>query len=158
MTCCYLGLGSNLRHPARQLRQAIVKLHKLPQSVILAISSIYCSQPCGIRAQPPYLNMVIMLNTSLSPHKLLRYCQLIETKHQRLRKTRWGARTLDIDLLLYGKQVIQSQELIIPHQEMLKRDFVIVPLVEIAPEARLPSGELIESYLRHCERHLHHLN
>lgn len=158
MTRCYIGLGSNLRQPERQLRQCIIKLRKLPRSVILSTSNIYRSQPCGIRAQPPYLNMVIALKTSLSPHELLRYCQLIENKHQRLRKIRWGARTLDIDLLLYGMQAIQSKNLTIPHPEMLKRDFVLVPLVEIAPEARIPSGELVESYVGHCETHLHHLH
>ena len=158
MTCCYLGLGSNLRKPERQLRQAIHHLNKLPQSTITAKSRIYLSQPCGQRAQPPYSNMVIALSTALPAEQLLQYCQLIEKKQQRLRKKHWGARTLDIDILLYGDQIIHSHQLIIPHKEMLKRDFVVVPLLEIAPEARLPSGEFVDSYLKHCETHLHHLN
>ena len=158
MTSAYLGLGSNLRQPERQLRQALLKLQKLPKSVIIEVSSIYFSQPCGLRAQPPFANLVLTLNTSLSAEQLLRHCQSIEHKQQRLRKKHWGARTLDIDILLYGNQVIHRHNLIIPHQEMHHRDFVIVPLLEIAPKIRLPNGDLLLSYLNHCETHLHHLN
>ena len=158
MRCCYLGLGSNLRSPERQLRQALHQLQKLPQSVITKISQIYFSKPYGPRAQPPYANMVVSMSTSLSAERLLQACQWIENQHQRIRKKHWGARTLDIDLLLYGQQVIQSHLLKVPHPEMLKRDFVLVPLLEIAPKVALPSGELVVSYLKHCETHLHPLN
>ncbi len=158
MTCCYLGLGSNLRSPERQLRQAFHQLLKLPQSIITAQSRIYRSLPYGVSSQPPYANAVIALQTSLSAQQLLHCCQRIEKQHQRLRKKHWGARTLDIDILLYGQQVINSHDLSIPHKEMLKRDFVLVPLLDIAPLASLPNGEPIETYLKHCETHLHQLN
>lgn len=158
MTLCYLGLGSNLRSPERQLRRAIILLNKLPRSIIVAASKIHSSQPCGVRSQPPYCNMVISIQTSLSAPRLLNYCQRIENKHQRLRKERWGARTLDIDLLLYGDHCINSHNLTVPHPEMIYRDFVLVPLLEISPAARLPTGELLVSYLKHCETYLHQLH
>lgn len=131
MTLCYLGLGSNLRCPERQLKQALEKIRTIPQSVIIKRSSIYYSPPWGVKSQPPYCNMVIALQTTLPSLKLLSYCQEIENAQERIRKKRWGARTLDIDLLLFGKQKINHQRLIIPHPQMLKRDFVMIPLLEI---------------------------
>ena len=154
MTLCYLGLGSNLRSPKRELWQAINRLDKLPRTVITHISSVYNSQPYGVPSQPNYCNMVIAIHTTLPAMRLLRYCQLIEKKHQRIRKVHWGARTLDIDLLLYGKQVINQRELTIPHPQMLKRDFVLAPLLEITPAALLPNGEPIFSYLKYCKTHI----
>lgn len=158
MTLCYLGLGSNLRSPERQLRRAIILLYRLPRSVVVAVSKIHSSQPCGVRSQPPYCNMVIAIHTSLSAQYLLNYCQRIEDKHQRLRKKRWGARTLDIDLLLYGNHSINRHNLVVPHPEMINRDFVLVPLLEISPTAQLPTGEDLVSYLKHCETYLHPLH
>lgn len=158
MTLCYLGLGSNLRSPERQLRQATLLLNKVPRSVVMSASKIYSSQPWGIRSQPPYCNMVIALHTSLSPERLLHYCQQIENKQQRLRKKRWGARTIDIDVLLYGNHVINKHNLVVPHPEMLNRDFVLVPLLEIKPTILLPTGEPLVSYLKHCEKYLHQLH
>lgn len=158
MTLSYLGLGSNLRTPERQLRQAITLVKRLPRSALVAISNIYFSEPYGVHAQPPYCNMVVAVETSLSPRSLLNFCQNIENKHQRVRKKRWGARTLDIDVLLYGTQVIDKPDLTIPHPHMLKRDFVLVPLLEICPEARLPNGEPLVSSLKHCETYLHDLH
>lgn len=135
MTLCYLGLGSNLRSPCRQLRNALSKLRKLPHSVIIAQSKLYATPPWGMRGQPTYSNMVVAIETKLPPLTLLRYCQAIENKQQRLRKIRWGARTLDIDLLLYGTQTITTPILTIPHPRMLVRDFVLIPLLEIAPNS-----------------------
>ena len=154
MTLCYLGLGSNLRVPQRQLRQSIGLLNKLPKSVITKISKVYNSRPWGVRSQPHYCNMVIALRTSLSAHQLLRYCKRIEQKNHRIQKKHWGARTIDIDLLLYGEHVINNNELIVPHPHMLHRDFVLVPLLEIAPQAHLPSGEPIMPYLKRCESYI----
>ncbi len=154
MTRCYLGLGSNLRSPERQLRQALARLHKLPKSVITDVSRLYLSHPCGVRSQPQYVNMVIAIQTSLSAEHLLIHCQRIENKHQRLRKKRWGPRTLDIDLLLYGEQIIHHTGLTVPHPRMVQRDFVLVPLLEICPTARLPTGEPLVSYLKGCTTHL----
>ncbi|WP_157079312.1 2-amino-4-hydroxy-6-hydroxymethyldihydropteridine diphosphokinase, partial [Legionella londiniensis] len=138
MIPCYLALGSNLRSPERQLRQAIAKLKQLPASSILKISSIYLSLPLGAGVQPHYCNLVLSLRTRLPPHCLLDYCQRIENKHQRVRKKKWGARTLDIDILLYGRMTISSSRLTIPHPEMVYRDFVMTPLLEISPHLNLP--------------------
>jgi 2-amino-4-hydroxy-6-hydroxymethyldihydropteridine diphosphokinase len=102
--------------------------------------------------------MVIALHTSLPARSLLGYCQRIEEKHQRLHKKRWGARTLDIDLLLYGDHIINHHDIVVPHPEMIHRDFVLVPLLEISPEATLPSGEPLASHLKHCETYLHPLH
>lgn len=159
MTQCYLGLGSNLRVPKRQLRQAIASLRTLPRSTLARQSSIYLSKPLGVRAQPSYCNMVVTIKTSLPIKNLLHYCQSIENKQQRTRKAHWGARTLDIDILLYGNKSINLHDITIPHPQMLKRDFVLIPLNEVAPFARLPNGKLINTYLTSCKKHvisIHH--
>lgn len=135
MVDCYLGLGSNLRGPRRQLNRAVASLRTLPRSTILKQSRVYFTTPVGVRAQPHYCNQVIVIQTTLPAHALLRRCQAIEQKQHRIRKRRWGARTLDIDILLYGQHVIQTHDLVVPHPEMLNRDFVLVPLLEIAPHA-----------------------
>lgn len=153
MTQCYLGLGSNLQAPKRQLRQAIASLRKLPHSTITGQSSIYLSKPLGVRAQPSYYNMVVSIHTLLPPKRLLHHCQLIEKKQQRICKRHWGARTIDIDILLYGNKAINLNELTIPHPHMLTRDFVLIPLVEIAPFSRLPNGQLINTYLMSCKKY-----
>jgi 2-amino-4-hydroxy-6-hydroxymethyldihydropteridine diphosphokinase len=154
MIDCYLGLGSNLRSPSRQLRQAIASLKKLPRSTVKQYSSLYSSTPAGVHAQPNYKNMAVHLQTSLPPDRLLQVCQAIEQKHNRIRKRHWGARTLDIDVLLYGDQSIQTHDLIIPHPHLLTRDFVLLPLLELAPLASLPNGETIKDYLGCCEPHV----
>ena len=154
MTLCFLGLGSNLQSPERQLRKAIVQLHKLPLSVVTSVSSLYVSKALGVRSQPQYRNMVLAVHTYLPAKRLLSYCQRIENKHHRLRKIRWGARTLDIDLLLYGNQTITNSQLTVPHPQMLQRDFVLIPLLEISPGTCFPSGEPIASYVKGCKMHL----
>jgi 2-amino-4-hydroxy-6-hydroxymethyldihydropteridine diphosphokinase len=134
MTVCYLALGSNLRSPERQLRQAFQHLRKLPKSAVLDISRLYPNQAMGRRAQPPYCNCVLKLKTSFSPQQLLQRCLDIEKKQQRVRKVRYGARTLDIDVLLYGKQTIRTKKLTVPHPRMFERDFVLIPLSDIDPQ------------------------
>ena len=131
MVDCYLGLGSNLRSPRRQLNQAIASLRTLPRSAITQQSRVVHSAPLGVRAQPAYCNQVIAIQSRLPAHALLRHCQAIEKKQHRVRKKRWGARTLDIDILLYGKHTINTHHLIVPHPEILNRDFVLIPLLEI---------------------------
>lgn len=145
--------------PQRQLKQAVQSIRKLPRSSITKQSGIYLSKPLGVRAQPVYYNMVIGIQTSLSANKLLNFCQSIERKQHRTRKRHWGARTLDIDLLLYGNQSIKLKKLTIPHPHMLSRDFVLIPLLEIAPLACLPNGRGLTAYLASCKQHvirIHH--
>jgi 2-amino-4-hydroxy-6-hydroxymethyldihydropteridine diphosphokinase len=132
MTLCYLGLGSNLDNPERQLRRAIAALCKLPYSYITKVASFYHSKALGRKAQPDYCNTVVALQTSLCPEQLLFYCQKIERQQGRIRKIQWGARTLDIDILLFGSQKINTLKLKVPHPRLEQRDFVLVPLREIS--------------------------
>lgn len=143
MTSCYLSLGSNLRSPKRQLNRAQKALRNLPRSTIVKQSRIYATTPWGVKAQPTYSNQVILIKTTLPAQRLLYLCQKIEHQQQRIRKRRWAARTLDIDLLLYGNKVINTHSLTIPHPRMLLRDFVLIPLLELDPNARMPDGKLI---------------
>ena len=158
MTLCYLGLGSNLNAPKRQLKRALRNLHLLPRTSVVKVSKTYVSRPLGVRSQPVYYNIVVAIQTNLSPHRLLKLTQTIEQKQQRIHKIHWGARTVDIDLLLYGDRTIQSPLLTIPHPQMLKRDFVLVPLLEIAPHVVLPNHDSVASCLNNqqCETYICH--
>lgn len=131
MSSCYLGLGSNLRSPERQLRNALKKIKNIPRTKIQVSSKIISSKPHGTSWQPYYCNMVVCLKTRLQPIKLLDHCQKIELQQKRIRKKRWGPRTLDIDILLYGNTELNSKRLTIPHPRMHERDFVLIPLKEI---------------------------
>jgi 2-amino-4-hydroxy-6-hydroxymethyldihydropteridine diphosphokinase len=131
MITCYLGLGSNLRSPERQLRQAFERIRRLPRTAVLNVSPLYFNPAVGRRSQPHYCNCAIKIVTSLPPLTLLRHCLTIEKKQQRTRKVRWGARTLDIDILLYGNQTIHHKDLTIPHPRMSEREFVLMPLSSI---------------------------
>lgn len=150
MIHCYIGLGSNLHSPIRQLHQAIQHLKCLPSTHIIKLSPLYLSEPMGKRGQPAYCNMAALLSTRLPPFKLLHYCHLIENKQQRVRKSKWGPRTVDIDLLLYANQRYHSPALQIPHPALLHRDFVLVPLLAINNELTLPNGEKPRDYLKTC--------
>ncbi|MCX7091474.1 MAG: 2-amino-4-hydroxy-6-hydroxymethyldihydropteridine diphosphokinase [Legionellales bacterium] len=143
MAIVYLALGSNLDMPRRQLTNALKHLQSFPRTYILARSKIYLTKPFGIKAQPNYLNMVVAIKTSLSPHALLIACKKTEKKQCRIRKKIWGARSIDIDILLYEQKVIQQKGLTVPHPQLLLRDFVLVPLLEISPNQCLPCGQKI---------------
>ncbi len=131
---CYLGLGSNLKSPKRQLNTAISSLNKLKKAIIIDISSLYFTKPIGVKSQPMYYNLVLSIKTSLTPLQLLSHCKDIEYNQQRVHKKKWGSRTIDIDILTYGNQVIKKSNLIIPHPYMLEREFVMQPLLEIHPD------------------------
>ncbi|KTC65152.1 2-amino-4-hydroxy-6-hydroxymethyldihydropteridinepyrophosphokinase (plasmid) [Legionella adelaidensis] len=147
MTICFLGLGSNLAHPQRQLRRAVKSIGNLPKTHILSSSGLYASEPCGFGFQPHYQNMVVCIKTHLSPNDVMKFCVEIEKKHKKIWKKKWGPRTLDIDLLLYGDKVIRQKNLIIPHPFLAARDFVLQPLFELAPNLVLPNGKPIFDYL-----------
>lgn len=141
MQCVYLGLGANLNTPKKQLDNAIVALKALPNCEFVAVSHYYASKPMGPKDQPDYVNAVACIKTSLAPEALLDLTQAIELEHGRIRKSqRWGARTLDIDILLFGEQIINTERLIVPHYGLHEREFVVYPLQEIAPALILPSG------------------
>lgn len=139
MSIAYIALGANLGDPLKQAHDAIEAIKQLPQTQILRISPFYRSKPLGPQNQPDYLNAVIKLTTLLSPTTLLSVLQRIEKQLGRVRKAnRWGPRTLDLDILLYDKLIINSENLIIPHYDMQHREFVLYPLFDIAPELILP--------------------
>ena len=131
MITCFLGLGSNLRSPERQLRQAVRALRTMPKTKVIQVSKLYFNPAVGRRGQPSYCNSVVKIRTSLPPIKLLNLCLTIEKKQQRVRKIRWGSRTLDIDILLYGDKTIRHHRLHVPHPRMQERDFVQLPLLSI---------------------------
>ena len=141
MAIAYIALGSNLHTPREQLKRALNALAQLPQTQLMAVSSFYRSKPLGPQDQPDYLNAAVEISTALSPLALLDELQRIENEQGRVRLRRWGERTLDLDILLYGDEIIQSERLTVPHYDMHNREFVIVPLAEIAPNLILPNGQ-----------------
>jgi len=145
MTLAYIGLGSNLSEPIKQIQSAITEIEKIAQSRVVTVSSIYLSKPMGPQDQDDYINAVLALDTSLSAIELLDVLQTIEDKAGRVRKkNRWGARILDLDIILYGNDVIKSDRLVIPHYGMTEREFVLLPLAEIAPDLHLPNGNSVK--------------
>ena len=148
---CYIGLGSNLAEPEHQLKQALAALAGLPQSRLIATAPLYRSAPMGPQEQPDYLNTVAALDTGLEPLQLLDALQAIEQRQGRVRDgERWGARTLDLDLLLYGDRVIDTPRLQVPHPGLGQRNFVLYPLYDLAPQLRLPDGRSVEQLRRAC--------
>lgn len=146
MEIVYLGLGANLNEPRQQLDNAITALQTLDGCELISVSHYYASKPMGPQDQPDYVNAVAAIKTHLLPEQLLDLTQQIELKHGRVRKAeRWGPRTLDIDILLFGDQTINSERLIVPHYGLTEREFVVYPLLEIAPNITLPNGTALHS-------------
>mgnify|MGYP006377843253 FL=1 len=147
----YIGLGSNLAQPAEQLQAALSALADLPDSQLIAVSSLYASKPLGPADQPDYVNAVAALDTALEPLQLLDRLQQIELQQGRQREAeRWGPRTLDLDILLFGDQLIDLPRLQVPHYHLQERPFVLYPLAEIAPELELPDGRSLAELLQNC--------
>lgn len=138
MTTAFIGLGANLGEPALQLRAAVQALDALPQTRVVQVSAFYRSAAIGPAGQPDYCNAVAAIETALSPEVLLEALQAIERAAGRVPGERWGPRVLDLDLLSHGDVVMRSERLTLPHPELAFRDFVLWPLVEIAPDLRLP--------------------
>lgn len=147
----YIGLGSNLATPLEQLRSALAALAALPQTQLVAQSSFYASDPLGPADQPRYVNAVAALDSELSPLALLDALQTIELEQGRTRKAeRWGPRTLDLDILLFGERLLDEPRLTVPHYHMHARAFVLYPLAEIAPGLQLPDGRALTELLSAC--------
>src|SRR3989338_8554174 len=147
----YIGLGSNLATPIEQLRSALAALAALPQTDLIAQSSFYSSDPLGPADQPRYVNAVAALDTELSPLALLDALQTIELEQGRTRKAeRWGPRTLDLDILLFGERLLDEPRLRVPHYHLHARPFVLYPLAEIAPNLRLADGRSLSDLLAAC--------
>lgn len=143
MALVYLALGSNLNMPRRQLSQAFRNLNKLPRTCVYKYSNIYLTKPWGVKAQSNYFNVVVAIKTQLSPYILFSFCKKIEQKQRRIHKKIWGSRSIDIDILLYDQIIFQRRKLTIPHPQIMNRDFVIVPLLELSPKQCLPNGKKI---------------
>lgn len=140
----YIGLGSNLSDPRVQVINAAKELGNISASNVIALSALYLSKPMGPQDQDDYINAVVALETSLSALELLDALQGIENSAGRVRKdNRWGARILDCDILLYGNESIENERLTVPHYGMKVREFVLLPLAEIAPSLHLPDGSLV---------------
>ena len=150
MIRCYIGLGSNLQDPALQLQRATEALRRLPQSRLLAVSPHYRSPAVGPGDQPDYRNAVAALDTDLEPLALLDQLQAIEQAQGRVRTVRWAARTLDLDLLLYGDRVIADARLTVPHPRIAERAFVLRPLADLAAGLMLPGGIAVSDLLAAC--------
>nr|WP_321275191.1 2-amino-4-hydroxy-6-hydroxymethyldihydropteridine diphosphokinase [uncultured Vibrio sp.] len=153
MITAYIAVGSNLADPVSQAKQAIEALKTLPESKFVKSSQLYSSTPMGPQNQPDYINAVVAIETNLTPLQLLDRTQAIEQEQGRVRKDeRWGPRTLDLDIVLYGNEVINSERLTIPHYGMKEREFVLYPLAEIAPSLQLPDGTEVSSLLNQVDR------
>lgn len=141
-TIAFVGLGGNLGDAAANLREAFAALGSLPDTRLSRASRLYRTPAWGVTAQPDFINAVAMIETALAPLALLQHLLRIERDAGRHRladgSDRWGPRTLDLDLLLYGDQVIDTHDLTVPHPHLHERAFVLVPLLEIAPDARIP--------------------
>lgn len=147
----YIGLGSNLQDPVAQIHRAKAALMQLPKSSFVAISPLYRNPPFGSVPQPAFVNAVAGLETDLSSFELLAELQSIETAQGRQRTTeRWGPRTLDLDILIYGEIVINHPQLHVPHPGLPERNFVLYPLHDIVPTLVIPGFGPLSELLQHC--------
>jgi len=140
---CYLGLGSNLGDRMANLAEARRRLGQVPVIKIVRTSSICETAPVGPQDQPDFFNQVVQAEVACSARRLLGHIHRIEQEMGRVRTRRWGERVIDIDILLYGDETIDEPDLQVPHPQMLVRQFVLVPLAEIAPELILPDGRRV---------------
>ena len=146
----YIGMGSNLAAPAEQLRSAVDALAQLPQTELIGVSAFYQSDSL-LPGQPRYTNAVAALDSTLPPLELLEALQAIENGQGRERVERWGPRTLDLDIILFGDRLIDEPRLKVPHYHMQERAFVLYPLAELAPaDLRLADGRSLSDLLAAC--------
>jgi 2-amino-4-hydroxy-6-hydroxymethyldihydropteridine diphosphokinase len=144
----YIGLGSNLDDPQQQISHALRSLEKLPLSRGLRGSHWYSSKAIGPGDQPDYINAAALIETQLPPLALLHQLQAIENSHGRQRDIRWGARTLDLDLLLYDNVSMHTEELQLPHPEIMQRNFVLYPLQDLSADMVLPNGQVLSTVIQ----------
>lgn len=148
MTIAYIAIGSNLASPLEQVNAAVEAIGAIPESRIIRVSSFYRTPPLGPQDQPDYLNAAVALETALTPDALLNHTQRIELQQGRQRKAeRWGPRTLDLDIMLFGQEIIHTENLTVPHYDMYNRGFMLWPLYEIAPNLCFPDGVSIQQRL-----------
>jgi|SRR5699024_6488491 len=153
MNNVYIALGSNLNNPLAQLTQAVQTLKQHPDLKVKKVSPFYGSKPLGPQDQPDYVNAVAQIETDLEPLALLDTLQSIENSQGRVRLRRWGERTLDLDILLFNQDIISHPRLTVPHCEMKNREFVIIPLFDIAPNLVFPNGESLSEIAEQFKSH-----
>jgi 2-amino-4-hydroxy-6-hydroxymethyldihydropteridine diphosphokinase len=146
----YIGLGSNLNEPEQQLQRAFEELDGLPSTRLMGRSSLYRNPPMGAAVQPDYINAVARLETGLNPVGLLEALQQIEQAHDRRHDEHWGPRSLDLDLLLYDQEQINSDTLTVPHPGLTDRNFVLYPLAELDANLEIPGAEPLVTLLKSC--------
>ena len=146
-----VGLGANLNDPAAQVEYALAELDRLPDTHLVARSHLYASAPVGYVDQPDFINAVAQVETSLAPRALLAALLDIEHRHGRERSFRNAPRTLDLDLLLYGHAHFHEDGLTLPHPRMCERGFVLLPLLEIAPDTVIPGRGRAADWLGRCD-------
>ncbi len=146
----YIGLGANLNGPAAQVEYAFAELDRIASTRLVARSSLYATAPVGYIDQPDFINAVAQVETTLAPRALLAALLEIEQRHGRERSFRNAPRTLDLDLLLYGAAHFHEDHLTLPHPRMTKRAFVLLPLIEIAPELTIPGHGRAADWLAAC--------
>lgn len=152
MTRVYIAIGSNLASPLEQVNAALAALAEIPDSQIVAVSPFYRTPPLGPPDQPDYLNAAVALDTDLAPETLLDHTQRIELQQGRERKAhRWGPRTLDLDIMLFGDRQIATPRLTVPHYDMKNRAFMLLPLVHIAPDVCFPDGVKVANILANLD-------
>ncbi len=135
----FLALGSNLDNPEWQVQTAIREIDEIADAGLVKISSLYQTLPVGILDQPAFINAVVQIETTLAPHDLLRRLMEIEDRHERVRTEKNGPRTLDIDILIFNEWRIDDDALTTPHPRMHERPFVLIPLLEVAPDVFIPT-------------------
>lgn len=134
----YIGIGSNVGEPQAQVARALRELEGLPDTRLIRYSSLYETEPVGLRDQPGFINAVALVDTALSPRALLDELLDIEQRHGRVRAVKNGPRTLDLDILLYGNVRVHEEGLTIPHPRMHERGFVLEPLLEVDADCEIP--------------------
>ncbi|NLI11569.1 2-amino-4-hydroxy-6-hydroxymethyldihydropteridine diphosphokinase [Pelotomaculum propionicicum] len=140
LTTAYIGLGSNLGDKEANIKKALELLEEDPGVHVKKVASLYRTAPLYKPKQDMFFNTVAEIETNINPHELLKLCKDIEKRLERAPTERWGPRTIDLDLLLYGKDKICASDLVVPHPRMTERAFVMAPLAEIAPELIVPGG------------------
>lgn len=147
----YIGLGSNLDDPLMHLRSGVAALTQLYQTRVELCSSLYRTAPVGNQDQPDFINAVCRVRTDQTPATLMRHLLQIERAHGRVREgKKGGPRTLDLDLLLYGSRVIETEDLMVPHPRLHERAFVLYPLHEIEPDLIIPGRGALRTLLANC--------
>lgn len=137
----FVGLGSNIGDREANLSEALRRLSETPGAALAGVSAVYETEAVGLTDQPPFLNLVAALSVTCDAAELLARCLEVEAQMGRVRVVRWGPRNIDIDLLLFGEARVDTPELTVPHPRLLERQFVLVPLADVAPDLVLPDGQ-----------------